>query len=158
MTKHDISEDNMDDGYRRGRTVESALHAHIVFVAKYRRGLFSDRALADLRQSFIDVCHDFGVMLRECDGEDDHIHLLVEFPPSVQLSKLVNSLKGVSSRRLRAKKFPEIEKKLRGGHLWSPSYFIASCGGAPLEIVRDYVASQRGKQEVKKEGKPLSRT
>ena len=147
----DISDEPQEGDYRRGRSVVSALHAHIVFVTKYRRGVLSDRALAVAKQSFIDVCYDFGVTLREYDGEEDHVHLLVEFPPTVQLSKLVNSLKGVSSRRIRARKFPEVENRLGGGHLWSPSYFIASCGGAPLDLVREYVASQREKSGKKKD-------
>ena len=149
--KYDISNETPDEDYRRGRTVVSALHAHIVFVTKYRRGVLSDRALEVVKRSFADVCRDFEVTLRECDGEDDHVHLLVEFPPTAQMSKLMNSLKGVSSRRLRARKLPEVEARLWGGHLWSPSYFIASCGGAPLDIVREYVASQREKATRKED-------
>ena len=84
-----------------------------------------------------------GAVLVELDGEDDHVHLLVEYLPTVQLTKLVNSLKGVSSRMLRKKRFPEVEDKLWGGHLWSPSYFAASCGGAPIDIVRKYIEDQR---------------
>ncbi len=60
-------------------------------------------------------------------------------PPTVQLSRLVNSLKGASSRRLRQQDFPEVKSKLCGSHLWSPSYFAASCGGAPLGIVKLYI-------------------
>jgi putative transposase len=82
-------------------------------------------------------------VLVELDGEDDHVHLLVEYLPTVQLTKLVNSLKGVSSRMLRKKRFPEVEDKLWGGHLWSPSYCAASCGGAPIDIVRKYIEDQR---------------
>jgi putative transposase len=86
---------------------------------------------------------DFKAGLIEADGEDDHVHLLIEYPPTLQLSKLVNSLKGVSSRRLRAKGFPELTARLWGGHLWSPSYFAASCGGAPISLIREYIESQR---------------
>jgi len=68
--------------------------------------------------------------------------MLVNFPPSVELSKLVNSLKGVSSRLLR-KQFPELEKRYWKNVLWSRSYFAASCGGAPLEIIRQYVEQQK---------------
>lgn len=129
--------------YRRGRTVICSIHVHLVFVTKYRRGVLSDRALAVLNESFEDVCSDFDAQLVECNGEDDHVHLLVEYPPTVQLSRLVNSLKGVSSRMLRKKNYPEVADKLWGGHLWSPSYFAASCGGAPLEIVKQYIENQR---------------
>lgn len=129
--------------YRRGRTVVSLLHVHLVFVTKYRRGVLSERAIEVIRQAAAKVCDDFGARLVEMDGEDDHAHLLVEYPPTVMLSRLVNSLKGVTSRQLRAKAFPEVTSKLWGAHLWSPSYFAVSCGGAPVDIVRQYIEDQR---------------
>jgi len=128
-----------DGDYRRGRTCVFLIHAHLVFVTKYRRGVLTGEHLDYLRSVFAAVCQDFGATLAEMDGEDDHVHLLVEYPPTVQLSKLVNSLKGVSSRMLRAK----YQVRTHRDHLWSPSYFAASCGGAPLEIIRKYVESQR---------------
>src|SRR5690625_4822638 len=76
------------------------------------------------------------------DGEDDHVHLLVEYPPKVAVSNLVNSLKGVSSRLLR-KERPDIQKRYWKGVLWSPSYFASSCGGAPISIVRQYIEQQQ---------------
>lgn len=75
--------------------------------------------------------------------EDDHVHLLVNYPPKVSVSNLVNSLKGVSSRTIRKKNHPSIRKKLWGGPLWSPSYFAGSCGGAPIAIVRQYIEQQQ---------------
>ena len=150
----------METEYRRGRSVICALHVHLVFVTKYRRGVFTDRAHVVLRDAFLGVCAEFDAVLKEVNGEDDHVHLLVEYPPTVQLSKLVNSLKGVSSRRLRQQNFPEVMRKLWGEHLWSPSYFAASCGGAPLEIVKQYIEQQRSdpqKTEKKKEKTRLSR-
>ncbi len=95
-----------------------------------------------LRDIFAKVCADFGVELRACGGEDDHVHLLVEYPPAVELPRLVNSLKGVSSRLLR-KERPDIARRYWKGVLWSPSYFAASCGGAPLDVIRRYVEDQR---------------
>ncbi|AHK79920.1 transposase [Ectothiorhodospira haloalkaliphila] len=89
------------------------------------------------------VCTDFEAQLIEMDGEDDHVHLLVEYPPKVAVSNLVNSLKGVSSRLLR-KERPDIEKRYwKGSVLWSPSYFASSCGGAPTSIVRQYIEQQQ---------------
>jgi len=129
--------------YRRGRTVVWKLHVHLVFVTKYRRGVLSERAIETIRESAQSVCVDSGADLVELNGEDDHVHLLVEYPPTIALSRLVNSLKGVSSRMLLAKGYPEVQAKLWGGHLWSPSYFAVSCGGAPLEIVRQYIEQQR---------------
>lgn len=118
------------------------LHVHLVFVTKYRRDVLSGPAIRDLQHIFGKVCRDFEAELIECNGEDDHVHLLVHFPPKVALSKLVNSLKGVSSRLLREKR-PEISGRYHNGVLWSPSYFAASCGGAPLSVVAEYVKSQR---------------
>lgn len=129
--------------YRRGRSVVSLLHVHLVFVTKYRRGVLSTRAIDVIREAAAKVCEDFTARLVEMDGEDDHVHLLVEYPPTVPLSRLVNSLKGVTSRQLRAQSYPEVMCKLWGDHLWSPSYFAVSCGGAPIEIVRQYIEDQR---------------
>lgn len=72
------------------------------------------------------------------NGERDHVHLLVNYPPNVSVSKLVNSLKGVSSRMLRKQSQVEFERSF-GSCLWSPSYFAASCGGAPLSIIKTYI-------------------
>lgn len=78
----------------------------------------------------------------EFDGEDDHVHLLVNYPPKVAVSKLVNSLKGASSRLLR-KRHADLQKRYWKGVLWSPSYFAASCGGAPISVVRQYIEQQK---------------
>jgi len=134
----------MDTGkeIRHGRHCVFKMHVHLVFVAKYRRGVFDRDALDRLRNIFADVCKDFEASLIEMNGEDDHVHLMVEYPPKVAISTLVNSLKGVSSRLLR-KQRPDIEKRYWKNILWSPSYFAASCGGAPLEIIKQYIEQQR---------------
>ena len=119
------------------------MHVHLVFVTKYRRGVFTKAVLDDLRGIFAKVCADFEAELVECDGEDDHVHLLVNYPPKVAVSMLVNSLKGVSSRLVRKRNYPSVRKKLWGGALWSLSYFAGSCGGAPITIIRQYVEQQQ---------------
>lgn len=86
---------------RRGRSSATALHAHLVFVTKYRRPVFTDRLLTDCQQLMADVCTNVGAELREFNGETDHVHLLVHYSPNISISALVNRLKGVSSRRLR---------------------------------------------------------
>ena len=70
-------------------------------MTKYRHPVFTDAHLSRLEDIFQAVCADFGCDLVESNGEAEHVHLLVTYPPTVQLSRLVNSLKGVSSRRLR---------------------------------------------------------
>ena len=129
--------------YRRGRHCVFVIHAHLVFVAKYRRGVFRQEHLDSLHRILADVCKDFDAELIEFNGERDHVHLLINYPPKVALSALVNSLKGVSSRLLR-KEFGDFHPWLkRRGVLWSPSYFAASCGGAPIEILRQYIEQQQ---------------
>lgn len=119
------------------------MHVHLVFVTKYRRDVFTKAILNDLQEIFASVCADFEAELVEFDGEDDHVHLLVNYPPKVAISKLVNSLKGISSLLIRKKNYPNIKKKLWKGALWSPSYFAGSCGGAPIEIIRQYIKQQQ---------------
>ncbi|AIT43061.1 IS200/IS605 family transposase [Moraxella catarrhalis] len=132
----------MSNDLRRGRHVVYNLHVHLVFVAKYCRKVFTKEILDDMQGIFEEVCSKFEAQLVEFDGECDHVHLLVVYPPRVAISSLVNSLKGVSSRLIRKKQYPSISKQLRGGALWSPSYFAGSCGGAEVEIIRQYIEQQ----------------
>ena len=89
-----------------------------------------------------DVCAGFETEKAEFNGAANHVHLLVNFPPKVALSKLVNSLKGVSSRRLR-QEFPGLRRhNWRANRLWSGSYFAGSAGGAPISVLRQYIEQQ----------------
>src|SRR6266567_6940654 len=100
------------EGVRTGRHCVFVLHAHLVFITKYRHKVFTDAHLRRLEEIMRAVCGDFEVELVEFNGEANHVHLLVNFPPKVAVSKLVNSLKGVSSRRMR-QEFPELAR-----HYW----------------------------------------
>ncbi|MGV9374607.1 IS200/IS605 family transposase [Nonomuraea sp. NPDC003707] len=128
---------------RTGRHVVCHLHAHLVFITKYRRGVFTDEMLTRCEEIMREVCADFEVELREFNGEHDHVHLLVHYPPKVALSKLVNSLKGVSARLLRKEYATHVRRYLWGGHFWSGSYFAGSVGGAPLTVLRQYIEQQK---------------
>jgi len=131
-----------ESNIRHGRHCVFQLHVQLVFVAKYRRRVFNACAIDVLRGIFAEVCSDAQTTLLEMDGEDDHVQLLVEYPPKLAISSLVNSPKGVSSRLLRQQR-PDIRKRYWRGGLWSPSYFASSCGGAPISIVRQYIELQR---------------
>lgn len=122
------------------------MHVHLVFVTKYRRKIFTQQILEELKAIFANICTDFEAHLVEFEGEGDHVHLLVRYPPKIAVSKLVNSLKGVSSRLIRKKKYSSIENALWGGSLWSPSYFSGACGGAPLTVIRQYIQQQKSPQ------------
>ncbi|WP_456471316.1 IS200/IS605 family transposase [Caminibacter sp.] len=120
------------------------LHAHLVFTPKYRKKIFTKEHLETMKEVFENVCKKMDCELVEFNGETDHVHLLIEYPPRLALSKIVNSLKGVSSRILR-KKYPVFKKEYWGDNvsLWSRSYFVASVGGAPIEILKEYIENQK---------------
>lgn len=119
------------------------MHVHLVFVTKYRRGVLDDEMLTVCEKAMRTVCEKFEAELKEFNGEADHVHLLVHYPPKVSVSGLVNSLKGVSARILRRDFTGRINRAIMHGHFWSPSYFAASCGGAPLAIIRQYIEQQK---------------
>ncbi|HIH5971811.1 TPA: IS200/IS605 family transposase, partial [Proteus mirabilis] len=104
--------------------------------------IFDQDAIEKLRGYFASVCADFDVELVEMDGERDHVHLLINYPPKLAISNLVNSLKGVSSRLLRRDRPDISQRDYYKGVLWSPSYFAGSCGGAPISIIRQYIEQQ----------------
>lgn len=114
-------------------------------MTKYRRGVFDfdEDMLRYCERVMRKVCTDFEAGLREFNGEADHVRLLVFYPPKVSVSALVNSLKGVSARMLRSQYTGKVNRTRMNGHFWSPSYFAASCGGAPLSIIRQYIDQQR---------------
>lgn len=101
---------------------------------------------------FQEVCGKYDVILEEFNTDQDHAHLLISYPPKVNLSRFVGSLKGYSSRMLRNDNFDLIEDKMYGDHFWSPSYLVLSTGGARTEIVKKYIQNQGGKP--RKAGNP----
>ncbi|WP_246467414.1 IS200/IS605 family transposase [Streptosporangium album] len=106
-------------------------------------GAFTDPMLVRCEQIMREVCADFEVELREFSGEDDHVHPLVRYPPKVALSKLVNSLKGVSARMLCKEFSAHVRTYLWGGHFWSGSYFAGSVRGTPLTVLKQYIEQQK---------------
>jgi putative transposase len=108
-------------------------------VTKYRRKCLTSEHLKAFKEVASRVAKSLNFKLIEVEGEADHVHLLIEIPPKLSTSQVVNSLKGVSSRMLR-KEFPALRP--HPNHLWSPSYFAISCGGAPIEKIKEYIQNQ----------------
>jgi putative transposase len=132
-----------DPDIRRGRSVVCNLHVHLVFVTKYRRDVLNGEMLTACERVMRDLCAEMACELREFNGENDHVHLLVRYPPKLPVSTLVNRLKGVSAHYLRKEFTGHISRHLMHGHLWSPSYLAASAGGAPLAIIKQYIEQQK---------------
>lgn len=125
--------------FRRERHSVSDLKIHLVCVTKYRRSVFTLESLALIEESFLDVAKKMGFQILEFNGETDHIHAVIEYPPKLSISQIVNSLKGVSSRMYGKAGF---KKPYGKDALWSPSYFVSSVGGAPIEVLKKYVENQ----------------
>lgn len=121
-----------------------SLYYHLVLVTKYRKKCFNAAMLAQFHAIAERLCTQWGCLLRECNGEPDHVHLLIETEPKTPLTKLVNNLKTVSSRLLRKECSDHLAKYYRKPVLWSPSYALITCGGAPLEIIKRYIENQTG--------------
>lgn len=120
----------------------SLLHAHLVFVTKYRRKVFTDAMLTFCEHTMAGVCAELGSKLVEFNGEADHVHLLVSYPPTLAISTLVQRLKGRTAYAVRREYTGACVRARMRGHLWSPSYFAVSCGGAPLSIIKQYIDGQ----------------
>jgi putative transposase len=98
--------------------------------------------LSRLREIAEARCTGWGGKLLELNGEADHVHLLIELPPNLDLSVFVNNLKTTSSRLLRKEFAEKLNHVYRKPVLWSRSYCIISCGGAPLSILKQYIERQ----------------
>jgi putative transposase len=119
-----------------------SLQFHLILVVKYRKKVLVGKLAERLKEIVMEVAEHFGVEIIEQETDKDHIHILFSSRPTITLSRFVNSLKSVTSRKIR-KEFPEIVKKeLWDGKFWSPSYFIATTGQVKLEDVKRYVQSQ----------------
>ncbi len=129
----------MTTDLRRERNSISSLKIHLVFVTKYRRPVLTSDGLDILEKSFSDVAKKMNFRVIEFNGESDHVHALIEFPPKLSVSQMVNALKGVSSRRYGQANLPKPYGK---DSLWSPSYFVSSIGGAPVEVLKLYIQNQ----------------
>lgn len=97
----------------------------------------------ELNYIFKQICNTLDASLIEFNGEQDHLHLLINYPPKISIAVLVNYLKGVSSRMIRKKYTKQLFKTMPKDALWSPSYFAGSCGGAPIKVLKQYVQQQQ---------------
>jgi putative transposase len=125
---------------KKERHSVSSLKIHLVFVTKYRKKLLTKASLDVIEKSFIEVAKKMNFDLVEFNGESDHVHLLISYLPKLSISVMVNALKGVSSRKYGQLGFPKPYGKTA---LWSPSYFVSSIGGAPIEVLKGYIQNQQ---------------
>lgn len=119
------------------------LDIHLVLVTKYRQKVISREILNRLQDIFASTCQKWRSELREFNGESDHVHLRINYPPDVEVSKLVNNLKTVSSRLIRKEFAVQVNAVYSKPVFWSGAYFVASSGGTTLEQLKAYVENQK---------------
>jgi len=132
----------MKRSIKKNRHSRYNLMYHLVVVTKYRHKCIS-KEMVDALETIVErLLNNQGCSLIELNGEADHIHVLFESPPQVKLSKLVNTLKTVSSRLIKKRFKSHVEKFYWKSAFWSRSYLIISTGGASIEIVKEYIQNQ----------------
>lgn len=130
----------MSNEYRKERSSVTDLKIHLICVTKYRQPVLTAEGLFVIEKAFSEVAKKMTFEILEFNGEDDHVHCLIAYPPKLSISQMVNSLKGVSSRRYGQANLLKPKGKKA---LWSPSYFALSIGGAPIEVLKEYIKNQR---------------
>lgn len=120
----------------------SRINLHIVFVTKYRKKVINADILKDLKEIFTRLCQNAKSELVEFNAESDHVHLLVDISPDIAPSKLVNTLKTISSRMIRKKYVEYLKPFYWKPVFWTGAYFVTSTGGAPLETLKEYIQKQ----------------
>lgn len=127
----------------RGRGYVYSIQYHIVWCVKYRHPILTEEVETDLINIINKIAEDNNFQILECNGDKDHIHLLINCSPQHYIPDMIKALKGVSARLLMKKYGDELKKKLWDGHLWNPSYFIATVSENTEEQIRDYIKSQK---------------
>jgi len=133
--------------YKLDRSAHSvySLHYHLVVVIKYRRKALYDETIRErLKQIVWSLSDELGIEILAQEPSDDHLHILFTATPTTNLTNVVNVIKGVTARRLR-QEFPKTKEFLWGDSFWSNSYFIASTGQVSLDVLMQYVESQKEK-------------
>ncbi|MCP4356355.1 MAG: IS200/IS605 family transposase [Proteobacteria bacterium] len=117
------------------------LYYHLILVVKYRRKVVDDSISNRGKAIFEYISPKYNIMLLEWNHDEDHIHILFKAHPKSELSKFINAYKSASSRLIK-KEYPEIREKLWKEHFWSRSYCLLSSGGAPIDVIKQYIKNQ----------------
>ena len=124
------------------------LYYHLIMVTKYRRKVFDEKISARGKEIFECIAPNYGILLEEWNHDADHVHVMFRAQPKSEISKFINAYKSASSRLLK-KEFPQIRKKLWKDAFWSQSFCLLTAGGAPIEVIREYIETQGEKGNEK---------
>ena len=121
------------------------LHYHLILVVKYRRQVFTDEISERAKEIFEYIAPSYKIELVEWNHDKDHVHILFKGQPKTEISKFINAYKSASSRLLK-KEFPVIRQRLWKEMFWSQSFCLLSSGGAPIDVVKQYIENQGQKR------------
>ena len=125
----------------KGRGYVYGIEYHVVFCVKYRKKIINDTIKNSLFQIFILLAEEMGFTIIEINTDLDHVHLLISCKPQHYIPDIIKRLKGTSARWL-FQLYPELKVQLYGGHLWNPSYFIATVSDTLEENIKEYIINQ----------------
>ena len=128
-----------------GRGYVYSIQYHIVWCVKYRHEVITEQIENRLLEILNKIADDNGFQILECNTDQDHIHLLINCSPQHYIPDMVKALKGVSARLLIKEYGEELKRKLWGGHLWNPSYCVATVSENTEEQIRKYIQNQKRK-------------
>ena len=117
------------------------MYYHLILVVKYRRKVFDDSISYYARSIFEKIAPSYNISLLEWNHDVDHVHIMFKAQPNSELSKFINAYKSASSRLIK-KDYPEIREKLWEEYFWSQSFCLLTTGGAPIEVIKNYIETQ----------------
>lgn len=126
---------------RKSSHVQYDIEYHLVWTTKYRYKVLNGRVAERTRELIRQCCNSMNVTIIKGTIGKDHIHLLVSCPPNLSVSKLVQQLKGKTSRVL-LMKYKDLKKRCLGQYLWSAGYFCRSVGMVTEQIIKEYIENQ----------------
>lgn len=127
--------------YQTTRYSTYACEYHIIWCTKYRRAALSNDIQARFKELVLESEEKYGFIVRALETMPDHVHLLASIPPNISVNIMIGKIKGMTAKVLR-EEFPHLKSRLP--NLWTRSYFVASTGGVALQVLKEYVASQKG--------------
>ena len=118
-----------------------SMYYHLILVVKYRRKVFDDSISDYAKSVFEKIASSYNISLLEWNHDVDHVHIMFKAQPNSELSKFINAYKSASSRLIK-KDYPEIREKLWKEYFWSQSFCLLTTGGAPIEVIKNYIETQ----------------
>lgn len=140
------------EGYDHNAHSVYLLYYHLILVVKYRRRVIDDEISERAKEIFSYIAPGYGITLEEWNHDIDHVHIMFRAQPRTEISKFINAYKSASSRLIK-KEHPEIREKLWKEAFWSQSFCLMTAGGAPIEVIREYIESQSETDEKKRKGR-----